>query len=80
MKKHWTEYRYDELRIKTRTNELDDIEFPEFDMDGTTFHPELTEEEELRYDDLSVSESRRLYHISHVLMYENQCDLLESYE
>lgn len=80
MKKSWIENRQDELMIKTRVKELNDIEYPDIDMDGCHFHPELTEEQELRYYDYMASSSRRLSKSYDKFLYDNQFELMESYK
>lgn len=54
MEKDWTEYRFDELAEKAGVKEMVEMELPEFDMDGSRFTPEYSDEEEERLQDMSL--------------------------
>lgn len=70
----WINNRNDELWIKSGVNELEDAEYPEYDMDGIRFHPEYTDEEWNRYEDMQSSSSRRLHYFTERYEWQNQCE------
>ena len=80
IKKIWIEHRVDELRIKSRVKELDEIEYPDRDIDGSYFCIEWNEEQENRFYDLLASYSKRLQHLHDRFLYDHQHDYLESYK
>ena len=60
MKKHWSDYRVEEMEEKAGVI-LTNIDYPEFDMDGSRFYPYVEDwETEQRSDAYIYSISRRL--------------------